>query len=81
MKTYFKEYSHKAKDDSIIGLLLAELAMQLHSGNISSFYKMLKFMQDLEHDATVHHLVTEMQAEIKGFNQNTSSSMLLCIFN
>jgi len=75
MRKYFIEYSHKAKDDSIIGLLLAELAMQLHSGNTSSFYEMLKFMKNLEQDTTVHHLATEIQEEIKGFCQNTSSSM------
>ena len=75
MMMYFIKYSHKATDDSVIGLLLAKLAMQLHSGNTSSFYKMLKFMKNLELNTTVHHLAIEIQAEIIGFRQNTSSSM------
>jgi len=75
MIRYLAEYSHKAKYDSRIGLLLAELAMQLHGGSTTSFYKMLKLMQDLEHDTTVHYLAIEMQAEIKRFHQNASSSM------
>jgi len=81
MMKYFEKYSHKAKDDSIIGLLLAEIAMQLHSGNTFSFYEMLKFMQNWKLHTTVHHLAKEIQEEIKGFHQNTSSSMSLCIFN
>ena len=70
--TSHKEIAKYGKDHSDTQLLLALIAMQLHSGNTSSFYEMLEFMEDSEQD--VKHLGTEIKHKVKKFDQQDMSS-------
>ena len=49
-------------------LLLAHLAMQLHSFHNYLFYKMLKFMQSSERDEDVQSLAAEILLQVKRFD-------------
>jgi len=68
-RLWIAEYGMNHSDTQ---LLLALIAMQLHSGNTSSFYEMLEFMQDYEQD--IKELGTEVKHKVKKFDQQDMSS-------
>ena len=56
---------HEAPSDT--ELLLAEVAIELYSGNTYLFYTMLKVMKSNEIDAEVQKLAAEMEVKIKKY--------------
>lgn len=69
-KDYFASYLSYGLQltSSDTELLLAEIAMQLHSGNIYSFYEMLKFMKNpAVCGGEVCHLASEIRKKTRKF--------------
>ena len=88
--TYFMEftssrrpsrYSHAAAGQpSDTEVLLAEVAIQLYSGNTRLFYEMLKVMRTITWDDKVCELAAEVETKIESYIPHTSYGELVCSY-
>ena len=63
---------------SDIEVLLAEVAIRLHSGNTHLFYEMLKVMRTIIRDAKVRKLAAEVKAKINSYVPYMLHGELVC---